>query len=147
MLGLLKETLSDLQNRFGDWHVSWGEVNRFQRNAQSTNDHFDDREKSLPVALASATLGSLPSFNGRRFPNTNRRYGVSGNSFVAAVEFGKKLKAKTILTGGESFDPSSRHFTDQAEGFINGRFKEVYFYKADILRHAVVTYHPGQENL
>jgi acyl-homoserine lactone acylase PvdQ len=147
MLGLLKETLSDLQNRFGDWHVSWGEVNRFQRNAQSTNDHFDDREKSLPVALASATWGSLPSFNGRRFPNTNRRYGVSGNSFVAAVEFGKKLKAKTILTGGESFDPSSRHFTDQAEGFINGRFKEVYFYKADILRHAVVTYHPGQENL
>ena len=61
------------------------------------------------------------------------------------MEFGKKLKAKTIVTGGESFDPSSRHFTDQAEGFINGRFKEVHFYKADVMKHAVETSHPGQE--
>jgi acyl-homoserine-lactone acylase len=143
-LQMLQQTLNDLQERFGTWHMAWGDVNRFQRNEKSTNSDFSDKEWSLPVGLASATWGSLPSFNGRRFTNTNKRYGVSGNSFIAAVEFGKKLKAKTIMTGGESFDPSSPHFTDQAEGFINGQFKNIHFYKEDVMKNAVRTYHPGE---
>jgi acyl-homoserine lactone acylase PvdQ len=143
-LQMLEQTLFDLQDKFGTWHMAWGDVNRFQRNEKSTNSDFNDKEWSLPVGLASATWGSLPSFNGRRFANTNKRYGVSGNSFIAAVEFGKKLKAKTIMTGGESFDPSSSNFTDQAEGFINGQFKDIHFYKEDVMKHAVRTYHPGE---
>ncbi len=143
-LQMLQQTLRELQQRFGTWRMAWGDVNRFQRNEKSTNADFDDAKWSLPVGLASATWGALPSFNGRRFSNTNKRYGVSGNSFVAAVEFGKKLKAKTIMTGGESFDPSSPHFTDQAEGFINGRFKDIYFYKEDVLKHAVRSHRPGE---
>lgn len=143
-LEMLQQTVTDLQQRFGTWRMAWGDVNRFQRNEKSANSDFSDTEWSLPVGLASSTWGSLPSFNGRRFAATNRRYGVSGNSFIAAVEFGKRLKAKTILTGGESFDPSSPHFTDQAEGFINGRFKDIYFYKEEVMKHAVRTYHPGE---
>ncbi|MCW3073127.1 MAG: acylase [Flaviaesturariibacter sp.] len=141
---LLRQTLADLEKRYGTWRTAWGEVNRYQRNAASTNSNFDDSKPSMPVGLASAAWGSLPSFNGRRFPNTNKRYGVSGNSFVAAVEFGKKVKAKTIMTGGESFNPASPHFTDQAEGFINGKFKEALFYKEDVLKGAERTYHPGE---
>ena len=143
-LEMLQQTLRDLRQRFGTWRMAWGDVNRFQRNEKSTNADFNDAEWSLPVGLASATWGSLPSFNGRRFSNTNKRFGVSGNSFVAAVEFGKKLKAKTIMTGGESFDPLSPHFTDQAEGFIKGQFKDIHFYREDVMKHAVRTYHPGE---
>jgi acyl-homoserine lactone acylase PvdQ len=143
-LNMLLQTIADLQSRFGTWQVAWGDINRFQRNDKSTNADFDDARWSLPVGLASASWGALPSFNSRRFPNTSKRYGVSGNSFIAAVEFGKKLKAKTIMTGGESFDPRSPHFTDQAEGFITGRFKDINFYKEDVLRRAVRTYHPGE---
>jgi acyl-homoserine lactone acylase PvdQ len=143
-LDLLNKTLKDLENRFGNWHVAWGDINRFQRNENSTNNNFDDAKWSLPVGLASATWGSLPSFNSRKFSNTNKRYGVSGNSFIAAIEFGNKLKARTIMTGGESFVPGSEHFTDQAEGFIQGKFKEINFYQPDILKNAVRTYHPGE---
>lgn len=143
-LVLLSQTLADLQKRFGSWQMKWGDVNRYQRNETSTNTAFDDHKESWPVGLASAAWGSLPSFNGRRFSNTDKRYGVSGNSFVAAVEFGKKVKAKSIVTGGESFDPSSKHFTDQAEGYINGNFKEVLFYKEDVLKHVERKYHPGE---
>ncbi|HEX6332734.1 MAG TPA: penicillin acylase family protein, partial [Flavisolibacter sp.] len=85
------------------------------------------------------------SYNSRRFPNTSLRYGISGNSFIAAVEFGKKLRARTIVTGGASTDPASVHFTDQAEGFLEGKFKEVFFYRDDVLRHKVKEYHPGGE--
>jgi acyl-homoserine-lactone acylase len=73
---------------------------------------------------------------------TQKRYGYSGNSFIAAIEFGPRVKAKTIVTGGASFNPASKHFTDQAQGYIDGKFKEVLFYKEDVLKHAEKTYHP-----
>ncbi|MDQ6814964.1 MAG: penicillin acylase family protein, partial [Bacteroidota bacterium] len=140
-LKLLSETLNDLEKRFGTWKTSWGKVNRYQRPADG---NFDDAKESLPVGLAAATFGSLPSFASRRLPGMNKRYGVSGNSFVACVEFGKKVKAKSVITGGQSFDPASKHYTDQAEMYIKGQFKEVLFYKEDVLKHVEKQYHPGE---
>jgi acyl-homoserine lactone acylase PvdQ len=138
-LKLLKETLSDLEARFGTWLVPWGDINRYQR-----AEKFDDNKPSLPVGIAAATWGSLPSFTTRKFPYTNKRYGMYGNSFVACVEFGKKVKAKTIVTGGESFDPKSKHFTDQAQMYIDGNFKDVLYYKEDVMKNVERQYHPGE---
>lgn len=140
-LSLLSQTLNDLEKRFGTWKTPWGEDNRYQRPA---NEVFDDSKPSLPVGLAAATFGSIPSFATRRFANTSKRYGVSGNSFIACIEFGKKIKAKSITTGGQSFDSSSKHYTDQAEMYIDGNFKDVLFYKEDVLKHAEKMYHPGE---
>ena len=139
-LAMFSETIKELERLYGTWQVAWGDINRYQR--QSSNQ-FSDTAASLPVGLGPGTWGSLPSYVSRRY-DTKKRYGVSGNSFIAAVEFGKKLKAKTIMTGGESFDPSSPHFTDQAEGFLEGKFKEINFYREDVLKHAERTYHPGE---
>jgi acyl-homoserine-lactone acylase len=141
-LNLLYDTIKDLQKRFGSWKIPWGDMNRYQR--PGTGENFDDSKSSWPVGLASATWGSLPSFQSRHFANSNKRYGFSGNSFVACVEFGKKLKAKSIITGGQSFDPSSKHFTDQAQMYIDGNFKDVLFYKEDVMKHTVRKYHPGE---
>jgi len=138
-LQLLKVTMDDLQKRFGTWLVPWGDINRYQRLAK-----FDDNEPSLPVGIAAATWGSLPSFGSRKYPYTNKRYGSYGNSFVACVEFGKKVKAKTIVTGGQSFDPKSKHYTDQAQMYIDGTFKDVFFYKEDVLKNVERKYHPGE---
>jgi acyl-homoserine lactone acylase PvdQ len=139
-LDLLMETIRDLEKLYGGWNIAWGDLNRYQR---KNNNKFSDAEWSLPVGLGPGTWGSLPSFISRRY-DTKKRYGVSGNSFVAAVEFGKRLKAKTIMTGGESFLPSSKHFTDQAVGYIEGKFKNINFYKDDVLKKAQRTYHPGE---
>ncbi len=139
-LRLLQTTIRELENLYGTWQVAWGDVNRFQR---TPNGKFDDSKSSLPVGLGPGTWGSLPSYVSRR-ANTKKRYGYSGNSFVAAVEFGKKLKAKTIMTGGESFDPSSPHYTDQAPGFVEGRFKDIHFYKEDVMKHQKRSYRPGE---
>ena len=140
-LTILSESLKDLEKRFGSWKTPWGEVNRYQR---PVDGKFDDAKPSLPVGLAAATFGSLPSFASRRLPDLNKRYGVSGNSFIACVEFGKKVKAKSVITGGQSFDPSSKHFADQAGMYINGNFKDVVFYKDDVLKHVERQYHPGE---
>jgi acyl-homoserine lactone acylase PvdQ len=142
-LNLLYETIKDLEKRFGSWKVQWGDVNRYQR--VGNDENFDDEKPSLAVGLASATWGSIPSYqSSRRVANSNKRYGFSGNSFIACVEFGKKVKAKSIITGGQSFDPSSQHFTDQAQMYIDGNFKDALFYKEDVLKHIERKYHPGE---
>ncbi|MBD1392677.1 penicillin acylase family protein [Mucilaginibacter glaciei] len=141
MLELLSESVKSLQTRYGTWKMPWGDINRYQRPADGIT--FDDDKPSLPVGTTSSNFGQLPSFVSRTM-NTQKRYGFSGNSFLAAIEFGPKVKAKSIVTGGSSFNPGSRHFTDQAQGYLDGKFKEVLFYKEDVLKHAEKTYHPGQ---
>ncbi|MEI6087045.1 MAG: penicillin acylase family protein [Bacteroidota bacterium] len=135
--------MSELEKKFGTWKQPWGEVNRFQRLTGNITELFDDSKPSLPAGLAASTWGCLPSFTSKSFNGTNRRYGYNGNSFICAVEFGKKVTAKSLLAGGENGDSSSKHFTDQAEMYTKGQFKEVLFYKEDVLKHAENTYHPG----
>ena len=139
----LKSALSDLTGRYGTWQKPWGEINRFQRISGDINQKFDDTGESHPVGFASSAWGMLPAYNSRYYPGTNYRYGVSGNSFICAVEFGKTVKAKSLLAGGESGDINSAHFKDQAEMYTRGVFKDVLFYKQDVLKHAANTYHPG----
>lgn len=139
-LVMLSTAMNELQSRYGTWNIAWGDINRYQR--PYTGTAFDDNAPSLPVGATSSNFGQLPSFQSKLMPGTKKRYGFSGNSFVAAVEFGPIVKAKTIITGGHSFDSKSKNFTDQAKGFIEGKFKEVLFYRADVLKNAVQTYHP-----
>jgi len=129
--------------RYGKWQIPWGDINRFQRVSGSISQQYDDAKPSVGVGYASALWGMLPSYNSRYYPGTNKRYGVSGNSFICAVEFGKTIKAKSLLAGGESGDPLSKHFNDQLEMYSQGKFKEVLFYKEDVMKHAEKIYHPG----
>jgi len=140
----LRSAVRELEKKFGRWQMPWGEINRYQRLTDDLDERFDDNKPSLPVGFASSQWGMLAAFNSRSFSGTNKRYGYSGASFVCAVEFGKKVKAKSVLTGGESGDPSSKHFADQALMYAKGQFKDVWFYKDDILKHAGRTYHPGE---
>jgi len=140
----LLAVITELRQRYGNWKIEWGELCRYQRLTGKIVETYDDRKPSLAVGLVSSAFGQLPSFVSRVMPNTKKRYGVSGNSFIAAVEFGKKVTAKTVVTGGESSDPKSPHFTDQAEMYINGRFKDVLFYKEDVEKHVEREYHPGE---
>lgn len=144
LLTPLLTVINNLQKKYGSWQVEWGTINRFQRISGDIRQKYDDTKESYPVPFASALWGMLPSYNSSYFPGTVKRYGVSGNSFVCAVEFGKKIKAKSLLAGGNSGNPDSPHFKDQLEMYTKGQFKEVLFYKEDVLKHAERTYHPGE---
>ena len=61
------------------------------------------------------------------------------------MEFGPKVKAKTILAGGQSGNPASPHFDDQAIPYAKVKFKEAAFYKEDVLKRARISYRPGSE--
>ncbi len=127
------------------WEIPWGQINRYQRGMSNSEFPFSDNRPSMAVAQTSSKWGQLPSFESRLAIGTHNRYGYSGNSFIAAVSFGKKLEAKTIITGGQSRFPNSKHFTDQAQKYIDGDFKTIHFYKADVLANKVRSYKPGFE--
>jgi acyl-homoserine-lactone acylase len=142
-LDALARASDKLQADFGSWKTPWGEINRFQRLSGAVDQRYDDDRPSLPVAFTSANWGALASF-GMTAPQTTKRiYGDRGNSFVAAVEFGPRVRAKSILAGGESGDPRSPHFADQAAMYSRGEFKDVLYYKKDIEKHLERKYHPG----
>ena len=136
--------MNELKTKFGKWAMPWGEVNRFQRLTGNLQEKYDDNQPSYPVKYASALWGMLPSYNSRTYAGTNKRYGVSGNSFICAVEFGKKVKAKSLLAGGNSSNPTNKHFTDQAKMYTEGKFKDVLFYKEDVLKNMERKYKPGE---
>jgi acyl-homoserine-lactone acylase len=71
-------------------------------------------------------------------------YGTSGNSFVAVVEFGDRVRARAISAGGESGDPASSHFGDQAARYSTGDLREVYFYPEELEGHVERQYQPGK---
>lgn len=144
LLNALQSVVRELNQKFGSWEIPWGEINRFQRVSSDIEQNYDDAQPSIPVGFVSSLWGMLPSYNARYFPGTKKRYGVNGNSFICAVEFGEKIKAKSLLAGGESGDPASPHFKDQLQRYAKGEFKDVLFYKEDVLAHAEKTYHPGE---
>jgi acyl-homoserine-lactone acylase len=138
----LTAAVAKLQRDFGRWRTPWGDINRYQRITHDIVQPFDDAKPSLPVGFASSNWGALASFDAPYPRKTKKIYGSVGNSFVAAVEFGPTIHAKAILSGGESGDPKSPHFTDQAQMFTQGRFRDVLFSREDVLAHAERSYHP-----
>ena len=145
-LKIFKEGVKKLETDFKSRETPWGDINRYQRNNGDIYQIFDDSLPSIAVGMASGSWGALASFGSRRGENTKRQYGVAGNSFVTVVEFGEKVKAKSMLAGGQSGNPSSPHFDDQSQRYADGIFKNVAYYREDVIKGAESIYHPGQEN-
>jgi len=143
-LEALARATTRLENDFGSWKTAWGDINRFQRLTGDINQKFNDAMPSTPVAFTSARWGSLASFASRAYPSTKKWYGTSGNSFVAAVEFGDRVRARAVTAGGESGNPSSPHFNDEASRYATGNLRDVYFYRSDLKGHIERQYHPGE---
>jgi len=140
----LADATDTLAARFGNWKTPWGDINRFQRLTGDIVQPFSDSGPSLPVGFTSAQWGSLASFGARTYPGTKKMYGTSGNSFVAVVEFGDSVRARAVTAGGQSGNPASPHFSDQAERYTRGDLRDVYFYPNQLKSHTERQYNPGQ---
>jgi acyl-homoserine-lactone acylase len=142
-LSVLAAVTDRLEHDFGTWRVPWGEFNRYQRLTGDIVQPFSDAAPSIPVPFISSRWGSLASYGARRYEGTDKYYGTNGNSFVAVVEFGERVTARAVSTGGESGDPKSPHFNDQAARYTDGALREVYFYPEQLVHHTERDYHPN----
>ena len=142
LLATLADAVDALSADFGTWKTPWGQINRFQRFNDDIAPRFDDAGPSIPVPFTASGWGSLAAFGARPYPNTKRWYGSYGNSFLAVVEFGDSVRAQAITAGGESGNPQSPHFNDQADRYASGRLRDVYFYRSQLAGHTEREYHP-----
>ena len=129
---------------FGSWRTAWGDINHFQRLTGDIVQPFNDAGPSIPVGFTSSRWGSLASFGARAYRGTKKCYGTSGNSFVAVVQFADSVHAIAVTAGGESGDPGSPHFNDEAQRYAAGDLREVYFYPSQLKGHVEREYHPGE---
>ena len=146
LLKALATASDQLAKDFGTWRTPWGQVNRFQRLTDELAPKFTDAGESIPIGFVPSAWGSLAAFVGRQYPGTKRWYGNYGNSFVAVVEFGDKVRARGVTAGGENGDSKSPHFNDEAQRYAEGNLREIYFYPEQMKGHTQQTYHPGIES-
>lgn len=118
--------------------------NRHQRRDPQSKEGFSDEKLSLPVA-GSGGAGSAFVYYARPFPNLKRRYGVGGHAYMSIVEFGKTATARSIIPYGNSTDPNSPHYFDQAPFYATGQMKPAWFTLDEIEQNLRTSYHPGEK--
>jgi acyl-homoserine lactone acylase PvdQ len=143
LLEALAVASDKLDSDFGSWKTPWGNINRLQRISDDLAPSFSDDKPSIPVGFTWSRWGSLASFEARAYPGTRKWYGTAGNSFVAVVEFGDRVRARAVTVGGESGNAGSRHFNDESARYSKGGLREVYFYPEQLKAHTEQEYHPG----
>jgi acyl-homoserine-lactone acylase len=148
-LRALETTMAELERANGTWKVAWGEINRLQRIPGSQIDlrghgAFRDDQPSLPIAGAPGPLGIVFSFYALPQAGQKRLYGVAGSSFMGVIELSAKPQARTVLQFGQSGDPGSPHWFDQAQLYAKSQFKPGWFEKADVEANSQRPYHPGE---
>ena len=109
----------------------WGDVHRVIRG-----------DVDEPVSGCPPTLGCFRALSYSR-TDDGRLAADRGDGWVLAVEFGDVPRAFSVLAYGESNQPDSPHFDDQAAIFAKGQMKTVAFTREDIDRTAVRRYRPG----
>jgi acyl-homoserine lactone acylase PvdQ len=148
----LADAATTLKFRHGDWKVPWGTVHRAQRSANSADLlelPFDDKRLSLasvgghgPMGVIFTQYYSPPIYIPFK-KSLKKSYGLIGATYMGVYEFGERIEGATVLHFGESGDPQSPHFFDQARLLAAGQFKPELFYWDDVAGGAVSAYHPG----
>lgn len=135
----LSEALGSLEEEWDRTEVPWGALNRHQRPLPGAPLELDGSRPSLAVGGAPGHLGAIFTFYPTPFGAPGPRLGVAGNSFVKVVEFGPEPRAGSVLNYGQSGDPASPHFFDQAELYAGRRFKPAWFGREQVEANAVTT--------
>lgn len=120
---LLETVATKVEKAYGKLDVGWGEVYRLKY-----------KNVNLPANGGDGYLGIFRVVNFA--PSENRQFQpVAGDSYVAAIEFSKPVKAMALMSYGNSSQPGSRHSVDQLPLFARQQLRPVWRTRKDIEAH------------
>ena len=124
--------VEQVTRKYGRADVAWGAVHRVRRG------NVDE-----PVGGCTGALGCFRVLQFTEGPD-GTRVARGGDGWVLAVEFTPVPRAYSVLAYGQSSDPGSPYFADQAAMFARGEMKRVAYAPADVERATVRRYRPGR---
>jgi len=142
-IGRLEKAVETLKKSYGTWKVKWGDINRHQRPDERAAVRFSDSRKSFPIA---GGLNQVFSYYSRPVTGSKKLYGILGHSYVSVVEFGKNVKAVSIIPFGQCRNPKSPHYSDQSSLYAKGKFKPAWFTLPEIKSNLETSYSPAAKS-
>jgi acyl-homoserine-lactone acylase len=116
----LERAAQKVKASFGSLDVAWGDVARLRIG-----------ERNYP---ANGGVGELGIFRVVEYDqDRDGRYrAIGGDSYVAAIEFSIPVRARVLLSYGNSSQPGSRHNGDQLELFSKKQMREAWRTRKEI---------------
>ena len=117
---LLEVAAEEVETKFGRLDVPWGDFYRINHSG-----------KDLPANGIGGNLGvfRVASPGGA---DGDHMYVGSGDSWVAVIEFGEKVRAKVLLSYGNATQTDSPHNGDQLELFSRKELRDAWITKTEI---------------
>ena len=107
----------------GAMDVAWGQVYRLRVG-----------QRDLPANGGPSDLGIFRVV-GFAEDKDGKMRAVGGDSYVATIEFGPTVRARSLLSYGNASQPGSPHRGDQLELFAAKQLKPVWLTRAEIEQH------------
>jgi acyl-homoserine-lactone acylase len=119
----LDAAAEEVERDHGALDVAWGEVHRLRRGGRDLPGNGGPGDLGIFRVVAYQ-----PGEDGEA-------QAVHGDSYVAVVEFGEPLRARALLSYGNSTQPGSPHDGDQLELFARKELRPVWRSRAEIEAH------------
>jgi len=126
-------------DQLGSTDVAMGEVFRVGRGEQSWplgGETIDTSEISSCVAdLSPLCERTMRAFASGKLNEQGQRRAYRGSQSMRLVEFTDPVRSWSLHVYGQSDDPESKHYDDQARLLSEGRFKPAYFSRDELEGH------------
>ena len=119
----LVEAVISLEEQGFEAGVAWGDTHRIVYGGHN-----------LPSSAGAGHLGSF-RVGGWRAMGDGTSVNVSGTTFVAAIEFGERVRAHGYLAYGNATQEGHPYTGNQVPLYASGAWRDMYFYPEDIAAH------------
>lgn len=120
---LLAAAAEEMQQQFGRLDEPWGALARFRADG-----------KDYPANGGDGGYGIFRVIDFE--PDNDGKFrAAGGDSYVAAVSFGKKIKAQVLLSYGNATQPGSKHIGDQLQFLSEKKLRTPWLERAEIMRN------------